>query len=83
MIYGIVEWRFDCDEASDIAKEVFNRVIGVDRFPVDLDADYGELSEQLHQVTKRSPVTIVRIREGEANFYWDNLWTELIIGGEQ
>lgn len=87
MIYGVIEWQFDCDEASEKANEVFHTVMNYDWLrehginPFDSDAAWEEVMKQLSQVTKRSPVTRVRIRAGEPNPCWDNLWTGLVIGG--
>jgi len=89
MISGIIEWCFDCDEASESAREVFDRVMNRDWLrehdihPFDTDAIWAELDKQLSQVTKRSPATRIRIREGDTNLCWDTLWTELATGGEQ
>ncbi len=89
MISGVTEWRFDCDEASEKANEVFDTVMnrdwlrehGID--PFDYDAAWAEVMKRLPEVTKRSPVTRVRIREGKVNPCWDNLWTGLVTGGGQ
>lgn len=89
MISGVIEWQFDCDEASQEAREVFDRVMNRDWLrehgihPFDTEAIWVELDKQLSQVTKRSPVTRVRISEGEPNSWWDSFWTGLVIGGEQ
>lgn len=89
MISGIIEWCFNCDEASETAREVFDRVMNYDWLrehgihPFDTDAIWAELEKQLSKVSKQSPVTKVRIREGDANLRWDTLWTELVTGGEQ
>jgi hypothetical protein len=89
MISGIIEWRFNCDEASETARKVFDKVMNYDWLrehgiqPFDSTAAWEEAMRQLSQVTKRSPVTRVRIREGKVNPCWDNLWTGLVTGGEQ
>ena len=87
MISGVTEWRFDCDEAFEKANEVFDTVMnrewlrehGID--PFDDDAAWTEVMKRLPEVMKRSPVTLVRIREGDANRCWDTLWTEIVTGG--
>ena len=89
MIYGVVEWRFDCDEASESAKEVFSTVMDygwLQRYgihPFDTEAIWAELDRQLSQVSKRSPVTRVRLSEGEPTPCWDNFWKSLMTGGGQ
>ncbi len=75
---GVIEFRFDCDEASEGAEEIFNRMMGVDCLLGDWDAVYKELSKQIRQVTKRSPLTVVRIREAEPNPCWGSLWANLL-----
>jgi len=86
---GVIEWCFNCDEASEKAREVFDRVMNRDWLlehgihPFCTEAVWAELDRQLSQITKRSPVTRVRIREAEPNPCWDNLWTGLAIGGEE
>lgn len=88
MISGIIEWRFDCNEASEKVNEVFDTVMNRDWLrehgigPFDDDGAWEEVMKQLSQVTKRSPVTVVRIREGDTNLCWDSLWAELLTGGE-
>jgi hypothetical protein len=88
MISGVIEWRFDCDEASKQARETFDKVMNRDWLrehgigPFDDDGAWQEVMKQLTKVTNRSPVTIVRLREAEANPCWDLLWQRIFTGGE-
>ena len=59
MISGVIEWRFNCDEASEVANEVFDTMMNRDWLRehsinlFDNDAVWGEVMKQLSQVTKR------------------------------
>lgn len=89
MISGIIEWRFNGDEASPEQREIFDTVMNYDWLAkhgihmFDTEAIWAELDKQLSQALERSPVTKFRLTEGESNPCWDNLWTGLVIGGGQ
>jgi hypothetical protein len=87
MISGVIEWSFDCDKASENAREVFDRVMNRDWLRehgislVDIDAAWEELVKQL--LTLGEPCVVTVIRVNEPNWKWDLFFTNLINRGEK
>ena len=87
MISGVIEWRFDCDEASEKANEVFDTVMnrewlrehGID--PFDDDAAWEEVKKQLSHL--REPCLLTIIRVAEPNPAWDSFQANLMKGSEK
>ena len=89
---SIIEWRFDCDRASESAREVFNMVI--DRgwllehgiHPFDDDAAWEEVRNRLSHLKEPCGVlTAIRITEGNATTdeqrqIWSRLY-QILAGG--
>ena len=56
----VIEWSFNCDEASESAKEVFDEVIGRHGPLVDIDAEWEELYNQLSDLREPCVLTVSR-----------------------
>ena len=84
---GVIEWRFDCDESSEAAKEVFDRVMNRDWLlehgisPFDSDAAWEEVMKQLSDLREPCVLTVVRV--AESNLGWDLFFTNIIKRGEK
>ncbi len=84
---GVIEWRFDCDEASESAREVFDRVMdrgwllehGIS--PFDSDAAWEEVMKRLSDLKEPCVLTVVRITE--PNPRWDLFQENLMKGNEK
>jgi len=87
MIYGVVEWRFDCDEASESAKEVFSTVMDYGWLqrhgihPFDTEAAWEEVMKRLSDLKEPCVLTVVRITE--PNPRWDLFQENLMKGNEK
>ena len=87
MISGVIEWSFDCDEASESAREVFDRVMNRDWLlehgisPFDSDAAWEEVKKQLSHL--REPCLLTIIRVAEPNPAWDSFQANLMKGSEK
>jgi len=87
MISGVIEWRFDCDEASEKANEVFDTVMnrewlrehGID--PFDDDAAWAEVMKRLSDL--REPCVLTIIRVAKPNPAWDSFQANLMKGSEK
>ena len=87
MISGVIEWSFDCDEASESAREVFDRVMdrgwllehGIS--PFDSDAAWEEVMKRLSDLKEPCVLTVVRITE--PNPRWDLFQENLMKGNEK
>ena len=87
MISGVIEWCFVCDEASESAREVFDRVMnrdwllehGIHSF--DTDAAWEEVMKQLSHL--REPCLLTIIRVAEPNPAWDSFQANLMKGSDE
>ena len=90
---GIIEYCFHYDEASQAAKEVFDRVMSRDWnldhgiHPFDIDAVWAEVAKQLSYIGNRASLTLTRISLGdvardEEQHIWSKLY-QLLAGGEK
>jgi len=83
----VIEWCFKCDEASERANELFDKVMnrtwllerGID--PFDSDAAWEEVRKQLFDLRERCVLTVIRI--GEPNLGWNLFITNLTGGSER
>jgi len=84
---GVIEWCFDCDEASEKAREVFDGVMNRDWLlghgihPFDSDAAWKEVMKQLSLLREPCVLTVIRITE--PNPKWDLFQANLIKGSEK
>lgn len=84
---GVIEWCFNYDEASEKAREVFDRVMnrdwllehGID--PFDSDAAWEEVKKQLSHL--REPCLLTIIRVAEPNSAWDSFQANLMKGSDE
>ena len=82
MDLDVLEWCFNCDEASKKANDIFNKVM--DRnwlahhgiHPFDLDAAWVELERQLEQL--REPCVLTVTRATEMNASWNSFVANLM-----
>jgi len=87
MDLGVMEWGFNCDEASEGAREVFDRVMergwrlehGID--PFDDEAAWEEVMKQLSQLRERCLLTVIRVTK--PNLRWDLFQANLLKGSEK
>ena len=84
---SVIEWRFNCDEASEKAREVFDRVMNRDWLlehgiaPFDSDAAWEEVKKQLSHL--REPCLLTLIRVAEPNLAWVSFQANLMKRGEK
>ncbi len=89
----VIEWCFDCDQASEAANDLFNTVM--DRrwllehgiHPFDTDAAWEEVRKHLSRLGEPSVLTAIRITQGNATAdeqrgIWAIIW-EILTGGEK
>ena len=84
---GVIEFRFNCDEASEKANELFDKVMnrdwllehGID--PFDTDGAWEEVKKQLSHL--REPCLLTIIRVAEPNPAWDSFQANLMKGSEK
>lgn len=83
----VIEWCFDCDQASEAANDLFDTVM--DRrwllehgiHPFDTDAAWEEVKKQLSHL--REPCLLTIIRVAEPNPAWDSFQANLMKGSEK
>ncbi len=93
MISGVIEWRFDCDKASQEARETFDKTMnrdwllqrGINAF--DIDAAWEEAANQLSLMGKRCALSFTRVEQptflsNEQREIWAIIW-EILTGGEK
>ena len=84
---GVIEWRFDCDESSEAAKEVFDGVMNRDWLsehgiaPFDSDGAWGAVMKQLSELKEPCVLTVIRVTE--PNPRWDLFQENLMKGNEK
>jgi len=84
---GVIEWCFDCDQASEAANDVFDTVMDRDWLlehgihPFDTDAAWEEVMKQLSHL--REPCLLTIIRVAEPNPAWDSFQANLMKGSEK
>ena len=63
----VIEWCFKCDEASEKANELFDKVMNRDWLlrhgipPFDIDAAWEEVSKRLSHICERHVLNVTRI----------------------
>jgi len=83
----VIEWCFDCDQASEAANDLFDTVM--DRrwllehgiHPFDTDAAWEEVKKQLSHL--REPCLLTIIRVAEPNPAWDSFQANLMKGSDE
>lgn len=82
---GVIEFRFNCDEASKKANELFDKVMNRDWLlehgiaPFDTDGAWEEVSKQLSHIGERHVLNVTRI-VGHPNSRWDEqrqIWAKV------
>ncbi len=79
---GVLEWCFDCDQASEAANDVFDTVMNREWLlehgihPFDTDAAWEEVKKQLSHL--REPCLLTIIRVAEPNPAWDSFQASLM-----
>ena len=89
----VLEWCFDCDQASEAANDVFDTVM--DRgwllehgiHPFDTDAAWEEVRKHLSRLGEPSVLTAIRITQGNATadeqrHVWSMVY-RILPGGEK
>ncbi len=80
----VIEWCFDCDQASEAANDVFDTVMNREWLlehgihPFDTDAAWEEVKKQLSHL--REPCLLTIIRVAEPNPSWDSFLANLMKG---
>jgi len=83
----VIEWCFDCDQASEVANDVFDTVMNREWLlehgihPFDTDAAWEEVKKQLSHL--REPCLLTIIRVAEPNPAWDSFQANLMKGSEK
>jgi hypothetical protein len=83
----VIEWCFDCDQASEAANDVFDTVMNREWLlehgihPFDTDAAWEEVKKQLSHL--REPCLLTIIRVAEPNPAWDSFQANLMKGSEK
>ncbi len=83
----VIEWCFDCDQASEAANDVFDTVMnrdwlwehGISLF--DSDAAWEEVMKQLSDL--REPCVLTIIRVAKPNTAWDLFQANLMKGSKK
>jgi hypothetical protein len=86
MDLGVIEWSFNCDEASKNANDLFSKVMnrgwllqkGI--HPFDIDAAWAEVEKQLSQLGEPCVLTVTRATKPSA--LWDLFIANLTRGDE-
>ena len=87
MDLGVIEWCFNCDEASKRANELFDKVMdrgwllehGIP--PFDSDAAWEEVVKQLSDLGEPCVLTITRVTKPSPS--WDLFQANLMKGSEK
>ena len=86
MDLGVIEWCFNCDEASKRANDLFDKIMDRDWLlqhgihPFDIDAAWAELEKQLAHL--REPCLLTVTRATKPNASWDSFVANLVRGGD-